>query len=196
MCMAVTDSFRKERVRNRVRSERLGVRSFSRWKPGALHRAKKILGRWPSVSKHYKIKAFRDSVTRSIKIYGLYILIYIIHSQILRNSCHALYSFFEPRHARRSTFIIHYLLFSILYLFLQLLPPNPQFLTAFVFLLSNPPKHAPHSCACIHFFRPAESAIMYVYKVSETVGTPPVRFRCKQNRRIPPHGYSLFLQSA
>ena len=60
MCMAVTDSFRKERVRNRVRSERLGVRSFSRWKPGALHRAKKILGRWPSVSKHYKIKAFRD----------------------------------------------------------------------------------------------------------------------------------------
>ena len=55
MCMAVTDSFRKERVRNRVRSEKLGVRSFSRWKPGALHRAKKILGRWPSVSKHYKI---------------------------------------------------------------------------------------------------------------------------------------------
>ena len=51
--MAVTDSFRKERVRNRVRS-------FSRWKPGALYRAKKILGRWPSVSKHYKIKAFRD----------------------------------------------------------------------------------------------------------------------------------------
>ena len=33
---------------------------LSRWKPGALHRAKKILGRWPSVSKHYKIKAFRD----------------------------------------------------------------------------------------------------------------------------------------
>ena len=112
--MAVTDSFRKERVRNRVRSEKLGVRSFSRWNPGALHRAKKILGRWPSVSKHYKIKAFRDYVTRPVKIYGLYILIYIIHSQISRNSCHALYSFFEPRHARRSTFIIHSL-FIILY---------------------------------------------------------------------------------
>ena len=59
MCMAVTDSFRKERVRNRARSEKLEVRSF-RWKPGALHRAKKILGRWPSVSKHYKIKVLRD----------------------------------------------------------------------------------------------------------------------------------------
>ena len=35
------------------------------------------------------LKAFRDSVTRSVKIYGLYISIYIIHSQILRNSCHA-----------------------------------------------------------------------------------------------------------
>ena len=57
-------------------------------------------------------------------------------------------------------------------------------------------KHAPYSCACIHFFRSAESAIMYVYKVSETVGTPPVRCRCKQNRRIPPHGHSLFLQPA
>lgn len=162
------------------------------------HRAKKILGRWPSVSKHYKIKAFRDYVTRSVKIYELYILIYIIHSQISRNSCHAFYPFFEPRHARRSTFTILYYLFFIHFLNIHsfnssLLTPNSY--TAFVFLLSNLPKHAPYSCACIHFFRPAESAIMYVYKVSETVGTPPVRC-CKQNRRIPPHGYSLFLQSA
>ena len=122
MCITVTDSFRKERVRNRVRS-------FSRWKPGALHRAKNILGRWPSVSKHYKIKALRDYVTRPAGIYELYISIYIIHLQFSRNSCHALYSFFEPRHTRRSTFIIHslfihYSLFSILYLFLQRLPPN------------------------------------------------------------------------
>ena len=57
MCMAVTDSFRKERVRNRARSEKLGVLGGS---PVLPHRAKKILGRWPSVSKHYKIKAFRD----------------------------------------------------------------------------------------------------------------------------------------
>ena len=41
MCMAVTDSFRKERVRNRVRSEKLGVRSFSRWKPGVAALGKK-----------------------------------------------------------------------------------------------------------------------------------------------------------
>ena len=40
MCMAVTDSFRKERVRNRVRIEKLGVRSF-RWKPGAAAPGKK-----------------------------------------------------------------------------------------------------------------------------------------------------------
>ena len=77
---------------------------------------KKILGRWPSVSKHYKIKALRDYVTRSVKIYELYILIYIIHSRILQNSCHAFYPFFEPRHARRSTFIILYYLFFIHFL--------------------------------------------------------------------------------
>lgn len=106
-----------------VRNQKLENRSFW-WKPGALHRAKKILGRWPSVSKHYKIKAFRDSVTRPIKIYRLYILIYIIHSQILRNSCHALYPFFEPRHARRSTFIIHYSLFFIYSFNFSLLIPN------------------------------------------------------------------------
>ena len=70
------------------------------------------------------LKAFRDSVTRSVKIYGLYILIYIIHSQISRNSCHALYSFFEPRHTRRSTFIIHYSLFFIYSFNSSLLTPN------------------------------------------------------------------------
>ena len=110
----------------RCLSRQAGIvrRCLSRWKPGALHRAKKILGRWPSVSKHYKIKALRDSVTRSVKIYGLYILIYIIHSQISRNSCHALYSFFEPRHTRRSTFIIHYSLFFIYSFNASLLTPN------------------------------------------------------------------------
>ncbi len=97
---------------------------LSRWTPGALHRAKKILGRWPSVSKHYKIKAFRDSVTRPAGIYGLYILIYIIHSQISRNSCHALYSFFEPRHARRSTFFIHSLFIILYSLFIPSTPPS------------------------------------------------------------------------
>ena len=90
---------------------------------------KKILGRWPSVSKHYKIKAFRDYVTRSVKIYELYILIYIIHSQILQNSCHAFYLCFEPRHARRSTFTILYYLFFIHFLNIHsfnssLLTPN------------------------------------------------------------------------
>ena len=125
MCMAVTDSFRKERVRNRVRSEKLGVRSF-RWKPGALHRAKKILGRWPSVSKHYKIKAFRDYVTRSVKIYELYILIYIIHSRILQNSCHAFYPFLSraTRGGPPSLFIILYSLFSIHSFNSSLLTPN------------------------------------------------------------------------
>ena len=91
---------------------------------------KPLGGNCAVLPKHYKIKAFRDSVTRSVKIYGLYILIYIIHSQISRNSCHALYSFFEPRHARRSTFIIHSLfiifhsLFFIYSFNSSLLTPN------------------------------------------------------------------------
>jgi hypothetical protein len=85
---------------------------------------KPLGGNCAVLPKHYKIKAFRDSVTRSVKIYGLYILIYIIHSQISRNSCHALYSFFEPRHARRSTFIIHSLFIILYSLFIPSPPPS------------------------------------------------------------------------
>ena len=92
---------------------------------------KPLGGNCAVLPKHYKIKAFRDSVTRSVKIYGLYILIYIIHSQISRNSCHALYSFFEPRHTRRSTFIIHYSLFFIYSFNASLLTPNSQLLSFF-----------------------------------------------------------------